>query len=516
MANKKKAAQDVQEVQDKEQHAASIIAENKTTEDIRNNIDTFKGLIYAMMLFTTRDIKDAPAELQQMLTDTQTADFFRWINKVAEDTGADPLDIISKPTQEQQKAVEDIAMEEIQARYEAAHNSNYTQAINDLLTVKITADKNNTGAAVRQFAALYFFALHSPELLPIRPRELTAEHLQELRDILTRLDQFIADKEETDLDALFSAFIEEAGADPEKMLKALPQVTAQIVNKLEYPIDKINSNIWDALDDAAKDDNGQLHFSTEMRGSKEEATIICAVDFSAMEDQGDIRITKNLTPFDKLVYIAVAATYNNAEVVTVDGQRYRVMSVSQIYRAMGYVSKPNENTIQRINDSLTKMGCARVFLDNSQEVLVNKGYAKTVDDENLLIFRRRSIYINGLLCAGAICIPDGNEPCLIRFAKQRNQITTVTRNVLESPLNKTDSNIRIQDYLIERIARMKSGDKKTRKKINYDNVYTRCQIKTAMQRSRVPKTIDKYLDYWKGIGWIKGYSKQTDGRTIKV
>lgn len=507
MASKKKTAQDVQEVQNKEQHAASIIAENKTTEDIRNNIDTFKGLIYAMMLFTTRDIKDAPAELQQMLTDTQTADFFRWINKVAGDTGADPLDIISKPTQEQQKAVEDIAMEEIQARYEAAHNSNYTQAINDLLTVKIAADKNNTGAAVRQFAALYFFALHSPELLPIRPRELTAEHLQELRDILTRLDQFIADKEGTDLDAAFSAFIEEAGADPEKIQKSIVSALRSIPNSVDYALDKPNQGLWNGLKLSAKDASGQLEilFGTEKKNSALEANVYYSIYFADPDKLDFLKISKQLTLYDKYIYMYVDAIYRAGN---------SSMTIGQIHRAMGGKGRPNKETITKINNSLTKMRAAIITLDNSQEIAANMDYPHIKYDGMLLPFDRISIDANGAYCETAIHVL--REPPLMKFARDRKQVTTISSEVINVPLSNTDANIMLKDYLIDRIAVVKRPKSKASHTIKLATIYANCQIETRLQKSRARTKIKDCFDHWKKIGWIKGYSMNDSEISVRT
>lgn len=507
MASKKKTAQDMQEVQNSKQAAGaeslanSIIAENKTTADIRNNIDTFKSLVYALMLFTTTDSSDAPQEIQQLVEDSKTADFFRWINKAAETTGADPADIFNKPTPEQQKLLEDIAREEITARYEAAHNSNYTQAINDLLTVKIAADKNNTGAAVRQFAALYFFALHSPELLPIRPRELTAEHLRELRDILNRLDQFIAGRADTDLDTSFNAFIEEAGADPEKIQKSIIAALRSIPDSVDYALDKPNQNLWNEFKVSSEDPSGQLEIHFDTSGGKKKKskapapTVQYSLYFADRDELDYLKISKKLTVFDYRLYMFIDAIYKTGQ---------HTMTISQIYKAQGGKGRPSAADIKKYNDSLTKMRSAIITLDNSEEIAAKMNYPHVKYDGMLLPFERLTADIQGKHCETAIHVLQ--ELPLQKFARDRGQVQRLPTEVLNVPLSNTDANLLLIDYLVDRIAIMKGKNNKAKDKILLATVYKNCAINTRVQKARAKTKIQVCFDHWTKIKWIKSYT----------
>ena len=66
-----------------------------------------------------------------------------------------------------------------------------------------------------------------------------------------------------------------------------------------------------------------------------------------------------------------------------------------------------------------------------------------------------SAVINGNLTDKAINFL--REPPLITFSKERGQFTTFCIEILQSPLSKTDINLKIEDYLLERIARIKHG-----------------------------------------------------------
>lgn len=293
-------------------------------------------------------------------------------------------------------------------------------------------------------------------------------------------------------------------AEIEQAAEELPRIISNPTDKINYPLDKPNSVIWNLIADAAKTSpNGQfrLQIDTSKKGSKQDAIVLYGINFDELET--GVRITKQLTPFDKRCYIAAAALFNAGN---------EIISATQVYRMMGNTGNPKAGDLQKVNDSLTKMGAARIFIDNQKEVQAAKGYKLFKYDAALLPFERISAYINGQLTESAIHL--FREPPLMSFARQRNQITTVSRQLLESPVSKTDANLRIDDYLLERIGHMKSGKGKAPRKMLFATIYSNCDIKTAKQKQRAPEKIRRYLDYYKKCGWIKGYTEDADGITI--
>lgn len=293
----------------------------------------------------------------------------------------------------------------------------------------------------------------------------------------------------------------EAAADEAETIKAeLPRIMSHPTDKLAYPLDKPNSIIWNLI--AGADPNGQIQLAigTGKKGGGKEATVLYGINFDELETS--LTITKKLTPFDKRCYIAVAGLYNGGN---------DIVSATQIYKMMGNSGQPKADQIQKINDSLTKMGAARVFIDNQKEAQSTK-YSRFKYDASLLPFERISAYINNTLTESAIHI--FREPPLITFARQRNQISSITRQLLESPISKTDANLLIDDYLLERISHMKSGKGKAPRKMLFTTIYEHCGIKTAMQKQRAPEKIRRYLDHYKKCEWIRGYTEDKDGITI--
>ena len=281
----------------------------------------------------------------------------------------------------------------------------------------------------------------------------------------------------------------------------LPKITARPVHSLDYPLDKPNSKIWNLLTTA--DPNGQLKLdiNTGKRGSEQNAVVVYAINFEDLPD--NVAISKNLTQYDKRVYIAVAALFNGGN---------EVVSVSQIYRQMGNTGSPAPNQIKKINDSLTKMGIARIYVDNEKEAAAQKKRAHYKYDGSLLPFERVEAYINNSFCDAAVHI--FREPPLISFARERKQITTIPRKVLESPISKTEANLQIEDYLLERISHMK--DKKAEPKLLYATIYDNCNIKEKKQRQRVKDKIKTYLDHYKKTGFIKGYAIKEDAIEFRI
>lgn len=279
----------------------------------------------------------------------------------------------------------------------------------------------------------------------------------------------------------------------------LPKATAKRADIVEYPLDKVNFEIWNLI----KEPTGrQLKLNLDMSkdGSKEKVPAYYSIDFGELEKQG-VKVSKKLMPFDKRVYIAISALYNAGN---------NVITLTQIHYAMGNTSRPADTSLQKIQDSITKMTTARIFFDNVKESEAYN-YNRYQYNGSLLPLEQAVAIVNGKLADAAIHI--FREPPIMTFAKQRKQVTTITVKVLQSPISKTDANLMIDDYLIERIAQAKNGRQPN--KILYSKIYDRAQITTPSQRTRAPEKIKKYLEHYKACGLISAYKMKEDGITVE-
>lgn len=386
------------------------------------------------------------------------------------------------------------ARNDIQIGAERFMTTNYAQALLSLESVEGEYPETFDHCGIdlmfpKRRAVVAFFTIY-PDIDPVSNASLTETQLADLRQLFEDLDRFLVEANATgkENETFFAFLWSRIDAEPESEQNLVPRVTTALVKAIEYPLDKPDSQIWKTL---SADQLQEMIFATEKAGSKKEASVIVGINFDALEE--DAAIVKHLTPFDKRVYIAVSALYTAGN---------RVFTASQIYHAMGNTSRPSPARLEKINESLTKMGTARLRLDNSQEVEVNKGYPTFKYDAPLLPFERMRAYINGRLCKSAIQLY--REPPLVSFAKQRRQITTLSSLIFEVPLNHTDSELELENFLIEQISRIGKGARNP--KILLSSLYADCQINAKKERARTKDKIKVILDHYKKVGFIEGYS----------
>ena len=276
---------------------------------------------------------------------------------------------------------------------------------------------------------------------------------------------------------------------------AIPKVLAHRITKFDFPIDKVNNNVWQFLEDT----KGQLKLNIDVRksGSKKPVDVLYSLDFTSLEN---VSITRKLEPYDKRVYLAVAALFNSG---------YDVMSVQQIYNAMGYTGRMSATDIKKINAAVTKMSGARLYIDNLAEHNVYEYDHFNYDGSFLPMERIRAI-INGQPVDAAIHA--FREPPMVSFARERKQITTLDIKLLDTPLSKTNANIQLEDYLLEQIAHIKK--KKIRPKMTYKTIYERAGITQKKQKQRAPEKIKQLLTHYTECGHITGFRDTGDGVEI--
>lgn len=341
------------------------------------------------------------------------------------------------------------------------------------------------------------------ELLPFAEQELERMHRETGVDSFT-LEEFLRDTDPNTgeyVQSLLEICIERANAAraaKEEPGADLPTAKIKRAELIEYPLDKVNGTIWRLLE---SDTGGQLRLKAEKAGSKKQINILYSIDFEDLAPQG-VTITKRLTAFDKRAYIAIAALFNAGN---------EVITLSQIYYAMGHTGTPSETHLKKINDAVSKMAGAKVYVNNTGEIEAKYHYPKFVYDGALLPIERMQAVVNGQLAEAAIHI--FREPPVITFAKQRSQITTIEVKLLQSPISKTDANLLIDDYLIERICTAARRGKRS-EKILLSTLYEHAGITTKKQKQRAPEKIGRYLEHYKSCGKITRYTITADAATV--
>lgn len=275
----------------------------------------------------------------------------------------------------------------------------------------------------------------------------------------------------------------------------LPKQKSIKTNTFDFPLDKPNSEIWNA---AKYGTEGQLSFAfkipMEKRGSEQEIDFIFSINFKAVE--GSIKSARKITAFDKYVYIIAASLFNA-------GNEY--ITIRQIYKYMtGKSDKPALNQIKKIDDSITKLSAAWAYMNNLQEIKAGYSYPVLDYDGPLLPCERVRATVNGQTVDAAIHL--FREPPLISFARGRGQITTIPVRVMQIQNTKiTDNSVALQDYLLRRILEIKGTPKKGKKaaprilfKTIFDNIGLSDKTESGRkERQRAKKTIGIFLEQFK-------------------
>lgn len=346
---------------------------------------------------------------------------------------------------------------------------------------------------------------------------IPSEWKETLDDLLPEL-QIEVEKEQYHglslIDLIYSSYDENGELNDDSLImQALKEARKHVIKKktisvktkkmksIEYPLDKLNSNTW------SRASNWQTDVNVAKRNSGKEINILYAIDFAALNKSETISISAELTAYDKRVYIAVAALFNVGN---------KIMSTPMIYHAMGFTGEPGKLDKEQIYNSIVKMRLTAIAIDTTKESEVYD-YPKFQYTGTLLPSEDYRAIINGNLTDRAINFL--REPPLITFAKERGQFTTFEIEVLQSPLSKTDINLKIEDYLLERISSAKHG---WQPKILYKTIAEEAGIENMTidnQRNlkkRLPSKVNKYLDYYIKCQFIKKYTTDKDGVTVFV
>lgn len=273
-------------------------------------------------------------------------------------------------------------------------------------------------------------------------------------------------------------------------------ITVRRPDLLAYPVDKINSNIWGLLE---KDTQGQIGFDMSKQGSNNELITYYSINFEALDN---VKISRRLTHFDKAVIIAAAAIYNAGQ---------EVLTLTQIHYLMGNTKRPSQNQLEKLANSIEKMGAATISIDN-REVVKQYNYPEYVYTGKLLPHETVKAVVNGKTTEAAIHL--FREPPVITFAKLHKQVTTIKASLLQVPISNTDTNIAIKDYLIERIAVAKRQGKKS------ETILLRTLVeKTQAQKTKKKDLIEKVqacCKHFKAEQFITGAKITADKITIEL
>lgn len=273
--------------------------------------------------------------------------------------------------------------------------------------------------------------------------------------------------------------------------------------RFPFPLDKVNFAIWRELPEYKTGDIVQI--KSEKDGSKENLDILFRLVFDEISERASV--VKTLSEDDRLNYLVVAGLYEAGN---------KRITATQIYKQKGHQGSPSSEIVKKIQDSIEKMRKAELTLDNKQEADRYKGYSWFQYKGSLLpceIVSEHSSEDNSL---AEIYIYPLVESPLIRFARERNQLSYISPKMLQLPISKTETNLKMDTYLVWRIKRAKNNNKKKNEKILLSTLYSHCDITTKKQKQRAPEKYRQLLDHYKSCGLITGYKEDKDSIIVKL
>lgn len=283
----------------------------------------------------------------------------------------------------------------------------------------------------------------------------------------------------------------------------IKSVTTNDVVKLIYPIDRVNRKIWDLQEIISNEELKIGMESDEDEKKGKQINLYFTFDFDQIEKE--IEAVNRLIPYDKRVYIAVSGEFEAGNHTT---------SLTNIYRSMGYTGRPGATDLERISDSLTKMSLIQITVDNKEEARVYN-YPRFRYKGQMLPIERIEAIVDGNILDASVHL--FREPPLYTFAKERNHISTIEIDVLQSPISKTKSNLMLEDYILDRFLKARHGNANPR--VLYTTLHKHLSIDKTTSAgkkaiARLPDKVTKLLDHYVNTGFISGYS--TDTRGIKA
>ncbi len=474
--------------------------------------------------------------------DLTEAGFKDLAKAIAAETGGKASDIINpkKRTPEQYDRLRRAVRKKISSRMETVYKSKFMQAIRDIQHKETKAKLSAaTVSIIMNYAALYFFATH-PEIDLRAKGEMDPKLKAEIARIYDRLLDFMEKERQaanrrkeflSEWDA-FMRFVEAEHPEEEEraQIKEIVQTVGHETKRALVTLDKVNSNVWADLQLSKPTfEQMQLNFGFSFEDHRDElpaidtankknkgkgnnALILWGLRFDELPD--GVKITKELTPYDRLCYEAIGSLYREATEEA--GEKNVILTPTQIYKAMGYISKPPKTEIEKINASLQKLRAAIIYIDNTEEKKVNKKYPSFRYEGALLPWDRMTVYVNGKISKDGIRILA--YPPLIDFAIGRNQIKPVPLEVYQFPISKSQQHLRIAQYLIEQICHMKNNPEYTRK-LTFSTIFARCLLQKPpswKQKNDAKEAIRKLLEYWGGKCAFIGKESRIEKEFIEI
>lgn len=284
-------------------------------------------------------------------------------------------------------------------------------------------------------------------------------------------------------------YVEQKGAE------LYPAAEFKNIDNVLFPLDAPNKNVWNSIryDQAS----GQFQFDFDTLGNNKPGVYI-AINFNELTAQG-VKLSKSLSPYEKRVYIIASSLYSYGN------QMFTARHVAIILHG---TKKPSDRQVQNVSDAIKKLRFTNIMINNEAEREAGAKYERFIYDGYLLpAVTVKNVRLNGKLTDEAIKVLE--MPPLIRFAKERRNITTLNARILDTPGTKNNSQIEIDDYLISIIAPAKNKNL-DRTEVKFETIETELKPDLSHGAERFYKKIRETLKHFVNTGYILTFKEKKD------
>ena len=306
--------------------------------------------------------------------------------------------------------------------------------------------------------------------------------------------------------------------------KNLPAVRNIHAENLISPIDRFSGILFgcnkkvDIQETMRKLLSGNAEIKTDAKGK---LTILASLSFDDLPEKLQVKLNDRFTR-------AVCDTITSLILA-----KNEYITPNNIAYCMNGYDNPDttKEFLTQIMESVEILRHTWVKIDASNEAKARGYDFEELKFDGILapIDKLRLVFMNGQEVEAYHVL---REPILYKYAKAKNQVLTVDKDILKFPkidkdegenakrvnlVNMTRENIILQRYLIERIEGMKNPNNNLGCIISYETLYEvlNAQEFSRTEKKRIRDRVKFFLDYWADLKYIKSYHEEYEGRLIK-
>lgn len=300
--------------------------------------------------------------------------------------------------------------------------------------------------------------------------------------------------------------------------KALkPTIKKRELEVISYPIDKLNTWVWNCFDESFRQGNNLLNLEVGISRKNPEMYVVFNVDFSNLEN---VKISdKKLTPYEKRVYFTISNLFNSYQEIT-------DITLDDIGKLIYNSKKISKDQREKLLNAVKKLKDINIKIDNEEAIKCGYNMPKFKYEGRLLpvdIFTTEYKGQEIIKIVRLTAVTYKVSPLFDYMIDVVGQYVTVKSEVLRIPITVNNKNIALSDYLLS-IIKWHSKEKKFC--VSLKSIYTNTGITEEiynqenklknLKRDQKAMLIDtqELLDYWKTQNLFKSYLINEKGITI--